>query len=85
MTLRHIPLEAINQSDLQRLIEHQVAEKRDIDYKRDTYGNRDQDYGEFLADVSSFANTAGGEIVIGMTEQAGVPTGFSPLQIDLAA
>jgi hypothetical protein len=85
MTLRHIPLEAINESDLQRLIEQQVVEKRDIDYKRDTYGNRDQDYGEFLADVSSFANTAGGEIVIGMTEQAGVPTGFSPLQIDADA
>jgi hypothetical protein len=85
MTLRRIPLEAIEQSDLQRLIEEQVAEKRDIDYKRDTYGNRDQDYGEFLADISSFANTAGGEIVIGMTEQAGVPTGFSPLQIDADA
>jgi hypothetical protein len=78
-------LEAVNQSDLQLLIEEQVAEKRDIDYKRDTYGNRDQDYGEFLADVSSFANTAGGEIVIGMTEQAGVPIGFSPVQIDADA
>src|ERR1700730_22774 len=85
MTLRHIPLDAISEADLQRLIQDQVAEKRDIDYKRDTYGNRDQDYAEFLADVSSFANTAGGEVVIGMTEQAGVPTGLSPLQIDADA
>jgi Putative DNA-binding domain len=85
MTLRSIPLEAIEESDLQRLIEVRVAEKRDIDYKRDTYGNRDQDHGEFLADVSSFANTAGGEIVIGMDEQGGVPTGFCPLQIDTNA
>jgi hypothetical protein len=85
MTLRSIPLEAIEESDLQRLIEARVAEKRDIDYKRDTYGSRDQDYGEFLADVSSFANTAGGEIVIGMTEQGGLPTGVSPLQIDADA
>ena len=85
MTLRSIPLEAIEEFDLQRLIDARVAEKRDIDYKRDTYGNRDQDYGEFLADVSSFANTAGGEIVIGMAEQGGVPTGFSPLQIDANA
>jgi hypothetical protein len=85
MTLRSIPLDAIEESDLQRLIEARVAEKRDIDYKRDIYGNRDQDYGEFLADVSSFANTAGGEIVIGMTEQGGLPTGISPLQIDADA
>ncbi|RXG90627.1 helix-turn-helix domain-containing protein [Bradyrhizobium zhanjiangense] len=82
MTLRHISLDAITEADLQRLIQDQVVEKRDIDYKAATYGSRDQDYGEFLADVSSFANTAGGEIVIGMTEQAGVPTGLSPLQND---
>jgi predicted HTH transcriptional regulator len=59
-----------------------VSESRDIEYKRDTYGNADKDHGEYLADISSFGNTAGGEIIIGMTEQAGVPTGFSPLQID---
>lgn len=85
MTLRSIPLEAIGEPDLQRLIDARVSERRDIEYKRDTYGNRDQDYGEFLADVSSFANTAGGEIVIGMPEQGGVPTGFCPLQIDADA
>jgi hypothetical protein len=85
MALRHIHLDAISEPDLQRLIQDQVAEKRDIDYKANTYGNRDQDYGEFLADVSSFANTGGGEIVIGMTEQAGVPTGLTPLQIDADA
>lgn len=82
MTLRHISLDAITEADLQRLVQDQVAEKRDIDYKAATYGNRDQDYGEFLADVSSFANTVGGEIVIGMTEQGGVPTGLSPLLLD---
>lgn len=85
MTLRSIPLDAIEESDLQRLIDARVEEKRDIEYKRDTYGNRDRDHGEFLADVSSFANTAGGEIVIGMAEQGGVATGFSPLQIDTNA
>lgn len=52
MTLRSIPLEAIGEPDLQRLIDARVSERRDIEYKRDTYGNRDQDYGEFLADVS---------------------------------
>jgi hypothetical protein len=82
MALQHIPLDAISEADLQRLIQDKVAEKRDIDYKRDTYGNADRDIGEFLADISSFANTAGGEIIIGMNEQAGVPTAFAPLQLD---
>src|ERR1700730_9016759 len=41
-----------------------------------------KDYGEYLADVSSFANTTGGDIIIGMTAEEGVPTGFAPLQID---
>jgi predicted HTH transcriptional regulator len=85
MTLRHIPLDAIDQSHLQRLIDEAVSEARDIDYKQDTYGKNDRDTGEFLADISSFANTAGGDIVVGMTEQAGIPTGFTPLQTDIEA
>jgi len=82
MTLRHLPLEAIEQSDLLRLIEQNVPEKRDIDYKRDVYGRRDSDLTEFLADISSFANTAGGEIIVGMSEEAGMPTEIVPLPID---
>jgi len=70
MTLRHIPLDAIDQSHLQRLIDEAVSEARDIDYKKETYKNADKDHAEYLADISSFANTAGGDIVIGMTEQA---------------
>jgi hypothetical protein len=31
---------------------------------------------EFLADVSSFANTAGGHLVYGISEAAGIPTGL---------
>jgi hypothetical protein len=85
MTLRHLSLEQIDQSQLQRLIDEPVSESRDIEYKRDTYGNADRDHGEYLADVSSFANTAGGEIIIGMIAQAGIPTGFNPLQIDADA
>jgi hypothetical protein len=85
MTLRQISLEQINQSHLHRLIDEAVSESRDIEYKREPYGNADRDIGEFLADISSFANTSGGEIIIGMTAQSGVPTGFSPLHIDADA
>jgi hypothetical protein len=85
MALLHIPLDQIDEAQLQRLIDGRAPETRDIEYKRDTYGSADKDHGEFLADISSFANAAGGDIVIGMNAKAGVPTGFAPLQIDLDA
>ena len=82
MALQQLPLDQINEAQLQRLRDGRASETREIDYKRQTYGNADKDHGEFLADVSSFANTAGGDIVIGMTATQGVATGFAPLQID---
>jgi hypothetical protein len=33
---------------------------------------------EFLADISSFANTSGGDLVIGIDAKDGVPTAFNP-------
>jgi len=69
---------------LQRLISGQAVETRDIEYKRETYGKADKDHGEFLADISSFANTSGGDIVIGMDAQSGLPTEVSPMTMDEA-
>lgn len=82
MALQHLTLDQIDEAQLQRLIDGKASETRDIDYKRDTYGNADKDYGEFLADISSFANTVGGDIIVGVNAKAGIPTSFSPLQID---
>ena len=55
-----------------------AAESIYIDYKATTYGGSPADHREFLADISSFANTVGGDLVIGMTETDGIPTGFKP-------
>jgi hypothetical protein len=85
MTLRHLTLEQIDQAQLQGLIDGRASETRDIEYKRDSYGNADKDRGEYLADISSFANSAGGDIIVGMATRSGVPTGFAPLQIDADA
>lgn len=75
MSLLDIPLERITESDLQTLIEVGTPESVTIDYKRDTYA----DNVEFLKDISSFANARGGEIIIGMDEDAGLPTRIVPL------
>jgi len=67
-------LEPITREYVTGLVEHQVSERKTLDYKRDLPGSTDQDKKEFLADVSSFANTEGGELIFGVTETSGVPT-----------
>ena len=79
MALNHLALSEINCSHLQRLIDGKASETRDIEYKRDTYGSTDKDHGEFLADISSFANASGGDIIIGMDAKSGVPIAFRAL------
>jgi hypothetical protein len=74
MSIRHKPLETINEADLQTLIENQVGEQKTIEYKAELPGNTTGDKKEFLADVSSFANAAGGDLIYGIKESAGVPT-----------
>ena len=61
-------------NEIKSLLENEVAEGIFRDYKRDLYGPSNEDKKEFLKDVSSFANTAGGEILIGIAETNGVPT-----------
>ncbi|MGH6870811.1 MAG: AlbA family DNA-binding domain-containing protein [Rhizomicrobium sp.] len=79
MALLHLPLNSIDEVHLTRLIEAQAGEARDIEYKRETYGNADADRAEWLADVSSFANTAGGDLLFGISAKKGVPQALSPL------
>lgn len=79
MPLFRHPLTALSEADLQALIENRVPESRTLDYKRDAVGRSDGDKKEFLADVSSFANTAGGHLVFGMDETGGLPTALPGL------
>jgi hypothetical protein len=67
-------LEDVTEGDLVALIENQVREGRTIDYKRELPGGNDASKKEFLADVSSFANTSGGDLVFGMAEVEAFPT-----------
>jgi predicted HTH transcriptional regulator len=73
-------LNEITELDIVALINNGVAEGRTIEYKRELPGNGDAEKKEFLADVSSFANTAGGDLVFGMDENQGLPTRVVGLQ-----
>jgi hypothetical protein len=85
MALLHIPLAQIDDARLQALIAGGAAESRTIDYKRTMYGNAHADYSEFLADTSSFANTSGGDLVLGMEATNGIPTAITPLTFPMDA
>ncbi len=65
-------LEKIDLKDLETLVQNSVAEGKSIEYKLLLPGNTDKDKKEFLADVSSFANTAGGDLIFGLREENGV-------------
>ncbi len=52
------PLDMLDESDLHALVDNQVPEGRDIDYKVVLHGNSEGEKKEYFADVSSFALTA---------------------------
>jgi hypothetical protein len=62
------PLPDVVAEDLQRLQVNRVAESRSLEYKQSLPGGNDADRKEFLADVSSFANAIGGDVIYGIAE-----------------
>jgi len=78
----HKPLEEITLTDLQALLDNAVAEMKTIEYKSLLPGESAQEKREFLADVSSFANTAGGDLIYGIKEKKGIPTDIPGVDIE---
>jgi predicted HTH transcriptional regulator len=75
----------ISLEDIQSLIENSVLEGKDIEYKRQLPGNNDRDKIRFLATITSFANTNGGDVYYGLEESEGRPisaNGFPSTNID---
>jgi hypothetical protein len=73
-------LEEIKLEDLRQLIADGVPEGKTIEYKRDFYrlANSDEkdrvkQHEEMLKDISSFANTLGGDLIIGIEDTDGKP------------
>ena len=53
-------IDQITEIDLKSLIDNSVIERKTLDYKAALPGNSESDKKEFLADISSFANSIGG-------------------------
>ena len=77
-------IEQITKEDLQALIDNSVVERKTLEYKQALPSNSDSGKKEFLADVSSFANASGGDIIFGMVEdkKTGAPKSLDGLSIE---
>jgi hypothetical protein len=74
-------IDDITEIDLQLLIKNCVCEKRTIEYKQLLTVDADRDRKEFLADVSSFANANGGDLIIGISENDGIPGSLVGIEV----
>ena len=81
MALIDKPLELITEQDLLDLIGNQVREDKRIEFKATLPNDSDKQKKEFLADVSSFENASGGDLVFGMKAQNGVASQLIGLQL----
>jgi len=71
----NLPLAQIDAAQIESLRANGVGEGRQLEYKETLPGNSDDDKREFLSDVTSFANAAGGDLIFGVRErrEAGKP------------
>lgn len=73
MPFQGIQARDINEGRLRSLIDGQTPEGKTIDYKLEFPAPQDKSRKDFLADLCSFANTAGGHIIYGMSESNASP------------
>lgn len=74
-------LDQITSEDLEKLVENSVSEKKTLEYKSVPVYGSDSERKEFLADVSSFANASGGDLIFGVEQSDGIPTKVSGMKI----
>lgn len=73
-----VVLDDLAAEHIQSLVENDVSEEFDLDFKEALYGRSDAAKRELAGDVAALANTAGGVIVIGVAEDAQARASSAP-------
>ena len=82
MPLRGKSVDLISLQDLRAIVADKVLEGKTIEYKEALPRRQKDEAGkQFLRDVSSFANAAGGDLIYGIREKNGEPVEIKGLQI----
>ncbi|TGM48835.1 AlbA family DNA-binding domain-containing protein, partial [Leptospira vanthielii] len=74
--------ENIKIEDITQLIENGVPESKTIEYKLELNDDNADSKKEFLADLSSFANSEGGDLIYGLRCENGVPIEIIGIDVD---
>ena len=85
MPLDIIPLDSVSEEHLQRLCEDREQESKTIEFKSALPGSSHDEHKKFLAAITSFANTVGGDLIYGIQAPNGVAEEVLGLGGDLDA
>lgn len=72
---------SVTEADIRSLISSEAREDRHLEFKSDWILKTEPGKREFLKAVSAFANTSGGDLVLGIKEDQGTAKELVPLQI----
>jgi hypothetical protein len=79
----------IGSADILHLVEEKTSERKRLEYKEKLTIETGDQKAEFLADISSFANASGGDIIFGISDvrdesgnATGVPDKIKPLKFE---
>lgn len=73
-------LDSLNLKHLDQLIADEAQESRSLEFKASLNVGSDSEKKEFLADVSSFANAGGGDIIFGIEENEGAASSICGIE-----
>lgn len=85
MPLDIIPLDSVSEEHLQRLVEDHEQESKTIEFKLELPGSGHEEHKKFLAAITSFANTVGGDLIYGVQAPNGIAEKVLGLNGDLDA
>lgn len=71
MAFETIKFDDISAELLRELVENEAPESRTLEYKAAMYGRNDEGRREVLKDLTAFANSDGGHLIIGISEKNG--------------
>lgn len=67
-TVLGAPVDKLAAQHIEALVDNQVSESFDLDFKGTLYGNSDKERRDLCGDVAALANASGGVIVLGVEE-----------------
>ena len=77
-----VPLTDLTFHHVVQLVDGQVDEGFDLDFKGGLYGKTDSDKAEMAADVAALANVQGGLLLLGVEDDNGRASGITPVPLD---